>query len=469
MTTKSLTNNLALLATCAGFSIVILDVSVVNVALAEIKAAFSSDITGLEWIVNGYTLIFAAFLLSTGALTDHYGAKRVFQAGFIVFALASLACGLAQSVTILILARLIQGLGAALLVPASLAIINQTFTASADRSRAVSLWAAAGGMALALGPLIGGMLISQSGWRLIFIVNVPIAVAGVCLTAVNTPATQPARGRKVDWAGQITAVLALGAMTSAIIEAGSRGWNDALVLGCIALFVIATGLFVISERLAMHPMLPLAMFRVSNFRTTALIGIGVNFAFYGQIFVFSLFFQSGWHYTPMATGIAFLPMTAAIMAANLAASRLARQFGPRLVLISGCLIATAGYLSLIPAIDAGSAVYFVVQFAVIGLGIGLAVPSMTTVMLSAVEPSYIGIAAGALNASRQIGGLIGVATTGLLLGQAAGDGIGDALPTALSLSSLLLVISAALAISGLDRAEKAPLALAAKASGSTTS
>ena len=288
--------NLALLAACLGFVVVILDVSVVNVALNQLQSEFSSDISFLEWVVNGYTLTFAAFLLSTGAFGDRYGAKSVFVWGFVVFALASLGSALSTDILTLVLARIVQGVGAALLVPASLAIVHQAFPDKAKRSRAIGLWAASGGMALALGPVAGGLIIHFSGWRAIFFVNIPIAVLGIYLAVRNAPQATRSDRRKVDWAGQVTVVVALGALTGAIIEAGSLGLGAPLIWGLAIVSMVGAFAFVQAENRTPDPMLPLHIFSNATFSSSAVIGVIVNFAFYGLIFLFSLAFQIGWSY-----------------------------------------------------------------------------------------------------------------------------------------------------------------------------
>jgi MFS transporter, DHA2 family, methylenomycin A resistance protein len=442
---------LALLASCLGFAVIILDVSVVNVALDRLRDDFRSSVSGLEWVVSGYTLTFAAFLLTSGSLNDRFGSKPVFQVGFVLFALASVACGLSRDLVTLVVGRIAQGVGASLLAPASIAIVNQTFENKEERNRAIGLWAAAGGLALAVGPVFGGLLISQSGWRSIFMVNVPIAALGLWLTAVNAPKTRRLPPRRVDWFGQSTCVLALGGLTAAIIESADVGWSAPLAVGCAALFVVSGTLFLYSQSRGRDPMLPLILFRNRTFAASSAIGVAVNFAFYGLIFMFSLFFQTVWRYTPLDTGLAFLPMTAAIMCANIASGRLAARYGARPALFAGCVIAAVGYMGMAPFVAAGSYGLIALQFVIAGAGIGLAVPAMTNAMLSAVAPSQIGISSGVLNASRQIGGLLGVAATGQFLSGLTPERFATGLNSALIFASLTLTISALLSATCIGR------------------
>ena len=292
-----------LAAASLGFVVVLLDVSVVNVALESLRVGFDTDVAGLQWVVNAYTLVFAALLLTTGALGDRLGAKRVFMAGFALFTLASLGCGLATSLGALITARIVQGLGAAMLVPTSLSLLQQAFPDPVARSRAVGWWGAAGGIALAAGPVLGGLLVTHIGWRSIFLINLPIGLLGLCLTLRIAPTAVARTSQSFDLAGQCTAILALGSLTAALTEAGRLGWQHPFVLGGLAFSFLAGGLFLRLESRSSHPMLPLTLFRNSTFSVASTAGLIVNFAYYGLVFVFSLFFQSipsrqGWHSCP---------------------------------------------------------------------------------------------------------------------------------------------------------------------------
>lgn len=445
---------LALLSACLAFIIVILDVSVVNVALRSLRVEFTGTISHLEWVVSGYTLTFAAFLLTAGALGDRFGPKRVFLFGFLLFALASFLCGVAASLPALIVYRLLQGLGAALVVPASLAIVNQTFTEKNARSRAISLWAASGGMALALGPVFGGVLISLTGWRAIFFVNVPIALLGSLIAWRWVTDAASTAGRVVDIPGQLLAALALGGLTLALIQVSSSGPHSPLVVGATMVFLLSSAAFAAIENHVAHPMLPLYLFKNGHFASSSLIGMLLNFAFYGLIFLFSLFFQYAWAYTPLATGLAFLPMTGSIMAANLLCGKLMVEHGCRSVLVCGIALAALGYLSMLPFVGDGKYSHIAGQFVVAGLGIGLAVPALTNAMLSSTEQRFIGVASGVLNASRQIGGLIGVASMGLIVGDITAERFARGMVPALLWSVAALAVGGVTALLGLR--ERAP-------------
>jgi DHA2 family methylenomycin A resistance protein-like MFS transporter len=274
-----------------GFVIVLLDVSVVNVALDALRGHFATDVTGLQWVVNAYTLAFASLLLTTGALGDRFGAKRIFAAGFAVFTLASIGCGIADSLQLLVAARVVQGIGAALLVPNSLAMLRQAFPDTQQRSRAVGWWGAAGGIALAAGPVLGGLLVTHVGWRSIFLINLPIGVAGVALTLRHAAAAVSTHSRSIDLPGQLAAIVALVALTVCLTEAARLGWRHPLVYGALLLSLVATLAFLWLESRSTEPMVPLSLFRTATFSVASVAGVIVNFAYYGLIFVFSLFFQ----------------------------------------------------------------------------------------------------------------------------------------------------------------------------------
>ncbi|MFH9431438.1 MFS transporter [Streptomyces sp. NPDC017615] len=454
---------LTLFAACLGLVVVILDVSVVNVAIKALGAEFGGSLSGLEWVINGYTLTFAAFLLTAGAMGDRYDPRRIFMWGFALFAATSLICGAAPTLVALIAARVLQGVGAAMIVPSSLSLVNTNFPEPAERTRAVSLWAAAGGLALALGPVVGGLLVDALGWRSIFYVNVPIAALGIVLVrayARPAPARDTSVVRSLDLPGQLLAVVGLGALTGAIVEANAQGWTSATVLTCLVVCVLALTGFLAAERRTHDPMLPLHLFRRPAFTATSLIGALLNFAFYGLIFVFSLFFQQVWDYSPITAGLAFLPMTAAIMIANLCCGPLVKRYGARSVLITGNTLATLGYLATIPVVGSDSYVRMVAQFVVAGFGLGLVVPSMTNAMLGSVDPANAGIASGVLNASRQLGGLIGVAVMGLLVGQASSGHFLTGLRAALAAAVVALGVSAGLSAFGPRKSRPVPAPVA---------
>ncbi|MGB6566852.1 MAG: MFS transporter [Xanthobacteraceae bacterium] len=439
-TRSNLEKPLTLAAMSLGYGVVQLDVTIVNTALHSIGSALGGGVSELQWVVSTYTIAFAAFILTAGALGDRLGAKKIFMAGFAVFTAASLACALAPTSGILIAARAVQGLGAAILVPNSLALLNHAYPDDKERGRAVGLWAAGASLALTAGPLVGGGLIALFGWRSIFLVNLPIGLGGLWLTwryATDTTRTQ----RDLDLPGQAVAIAMLGVVAAAIIEGGRVGWSDPYVLAGFGGFIVLAALFIAQERRTRHPMLPLSLFAHRMFALTSLDGLLVNIAFYGLIFVFSLYFQqvNGW--SPLATGLAFVPTMGAVLPVNLVAARIAGRIGPSATIAAGAVIAAAGCLALLGIARGTSYWAMVAQLVAMGGGLGLLVPPLTSTLLGSVEKARSGIAAGVLNSTRQTGSVLGVALFGSLIGQAHAFLFGTRV--ALIVSAVLLIAAAA--------------------------
>jgi MFS transporter, DHA2 family, methylenomycin A resistance protein len=436
---SNLSTSLTLAAMSLGYGVVQLDVTIVNTALNSIGSSLGGGVSELQWVVSAYTIAFAAFILTAGALGDRIGAKRIFIAGFAIFTAASVACALSPNATMLIAARAIQGLGAAILVPNSLALLSHAYPDDKARGRAVGIWAAGASLALTAGPLVGGGLIALVGWRSIFLVNLPIGLTGLWLSWRYASETTRSPQREIDLPGQLAAIAALGCLAGAIIEGGTLGWSHPFVISGFAAAVVLAVLFVWQERRAPQPMLPLSLFRHRMFALTALVGLFVNVAFYGLIFVFSLYFQrvNGW--SPFATGLAFVPMMGAVLPVNLIASRVAERIGAPATIALGAALSASGCLALL-GIGQGTSYWAIcAQLIVIGGGLGLLVPPLTSTLLGSVEKSRSGIAAGVLNATRQTGSVLGVALFGSLAGQA------DAL---LAGAHASLVISAGLLLAG---------------------
>ena len=434
-----------LIATSLGFGMIQLDVTVVNVAVKEIGASFGGGITGLQWVVSSYTLVFAALILAAGALGDRFGAKRVLCTGFVVFMAASVMCGLATGMAMLIAARAVQGLGAALLGSCSLALLNHAFTDPGERSRAVGKWAAGASSALSGGPVIGGILIALFGWRAIFFINVPIGVVGCWLAWRYAPETARSADRRVDARGAVLATIALAVFAASVIEAGSYGFTSLWVLAGLGISLAAAVAFVRAEARAANPMLPLPLFRRPAFISPVSIGLLVNVCFYGLIFLFSLLFQVRHRMSALETGLAFLPMTAAILGANLISGRVSALAGPHRTILAGLAAMTAGCAGLLWVSPATGYPAMLAQQILLGGGLGLLVPPMTTLLLASADCGRSGVTSGALTAFRQAGSLLGVALFGSLV---VGDFYGG-LHTALWISIGTLVVSGAVA--GLQR------------------
>jgi MFS transporter, DHA2 family, methylenomycin A resistance protein len=428
-----------LAALSVGVVVVQIDVTVVNVALDEIQGLMQGGVAGLQWVVNGYTLAFASLLLTGGALGDRFGARRLYLAGFALFTLASLACGLAPTGTVLIAARVAQGLGGALLMPCSLALVAHAYHDPGERMRAIGIWAGAGGMAMVAGPVVGGVLVALFGWRSIFLINLPIGAIGLWLTLRFVTETEGRHNRALDLPGQVLAIVALVALTGSIIEGEPLGWTHPAVLGGMALFVLAGIGFLLVESRSAAPMMPLGLFRHPVFSAISLIGFLLNAGYYGSTFLLSLYFQGPLGLSPLFTGLAFVPMTGLIAGINVFAGRVAARHGARLPMVSGLCVAVAGFaalaLVLTPATGYGGLWWTLL---LIGCGTALTVPPMTAALLATVDRARSGIASGVLNSLRQTGGALGVA----VLGAIGGGGLSvEGMRLAMGLSGGVLVFA----------------------------
>jgi DHA2 family methylenomycin A resistance protein-like MFS transporter len=400
--------------TSLAFVVSQLDVSIVNIALPQISKSLSAGVSSLQWIVDAYTIAFAVLMLSAGGMSDLLGSKRIFQLGLLVFGLASMGCGISWSSFSLIAFMVLQGMGSAIMIPSSLSILNQSFSHEPkSRARAVALWTAAGGIAIAAGPILGGILLHLSSWRMIFFVNLPICLFGIiCSIRLNDNERQPGRG--FDLPGQFTWMLALTAFIAAIIEWHHLGGKHPLIYGGIIFSICLLGLFLWMEKKAKSPILPLDLFKVSNFNILIGLGMLLNGAYYGTIFVLSLYLQQVLHYSSLAAGMAFLPLTAGFIISNLISARVIAKFGTRVPILVGVAVFITGFIFLLIAKADTPYWQLFIPFITIPLGMGLAVPAMTTGTLATVDKARSGIASAVLNTTRQAAGAIGVAVFGAM-------------------------------------------------------
>jgi MFS transporter, DHA2 family, methylenomycin A resistance protein len=433
-----------LIATSFAFVIVQLDVTIVNVALPQIQSRLHSTVSGLQWVVDAYTLAFAVLLISAGVLGDRFGSRRAYLAGFLVFTAASALCGLAPNILVLIAARTVQGIGAALLVPSSLALLNNAAEDAKMRARMVGLWTAAGGVAIAAGPIVAGLLLARLSWRSIFLVNVPIGALGAWLSLRYIPADQVRQeARSLDLPGQLLAIITLTALTGGVIELRQLGLTHPLIIGAFAMAIAGAVVFVMAENKSRSPMLPLYFFTLPNFSPAVIFGIVVNLTYYGVIFVLSLYLQRAHGYSALKTGLAYLPLTGTFIVSNVLSGWLVGRSGPRMPMALGGLIGAGGY-ALLCVLDNSSPFWLMLPaFALIPIGVGLGVPAMTTAILSSVERERSGTASGVLNTARQSGAAIGVAAFGALVGGGKGQ-IVHGLYVAAVTSAVLLVAAAGL-------------------------
>jgi len=401
---------LALIATF----MVAVDGTIVNLTLAQLATHLHASRAELEWAVNAYTLSFAAVMLGAGAITDTLGAKRAFVAGLVVFTASSAVCAVAASMLMLNLARLTQGAGAALLLPSALVLATASAADAPSRHRLVSWWAAAGGVGMAAGPLLGGTLVALANWRAVFAVNVIIGIPAVVWSLLSMPSVVR-RSRRLDVGGMGTATVLIGGLVFALIEAPALGWHPAVITAA-ALTVAGLVGFVSIERSIREPLLPPGVYTDRGFAVTAVQGALFSFAFYGVLFALSLMLQQGRGLSALATGLLFLPLTGLISLGSLCSAPLAQRFGRAAALSVGQAVLAITLLALAWAGTSSALWPLVLALLPAGFSSGLLVPTMTSRSIAAVEPALHGAASAAFNTARQIGGAIGVAVFGSLLG-----------------------------------------------------
>ncbi len=402
----------ALAVAALGFFVVTLDALVVNVALPAIGHDLGGGMTGLQWVVDGYTLMFAALLLSAGALSDRIGARQSFGVGLALFVAASAACGLAPELGVLVAARLAQGAGAAAMLPASLALVREAYPDARQRARGIALWSLGASVASAAGPVVGGFL-SLLSWRMIFFVNLPVGL--VALYLLVYVARSPRRAVPFDRVGQVAAILAMASLTYGLIEGGADGFSAPQVLGALTLAVVALVVFLLAQVRGAHPMVPLDLFRSRPVAVSLSVGFTFTIGFYGLVFLLSLYLQELRGLSPLATGLTFLPMTGLTIFVTPLAPRAAARWGPRVPIAAGQFLMSVGLLSVcIAAADAPAAVLAVLMI-LVGLGASLTIAPMTALLVGSVPAERAGIASGVLNTCRQVGGALAVAVFGALV------------------------------------------------------
>ncbi|WP_351235319.1 MFS transporter [Streptomyces sp. NPDC002133] len=432
-----------LLAVCAGYFMVILDVTIINVAVPVVGRELSASLTGIQWITDGYTMVFAGLLLTGGALGDRLGNRRIFCTGVGVFTASSAACALAQDTPALVAARLLEGLGAALIVPGSLALLQQAYPHPAARSRAFGLWGSMAGIAASAGPLLGGLLVSTVGWRWVFLINLPVGIACLVLTLRYVAPSPRHADRPLDWPAQCAVVAAVVLLTAALNEAGRRGWSDPAVLVAAGAAVLAGTAFAVRERLARSPALPLSLLRSRTISGGAVIGLLFNFGFYGMVFTASLYFQHERGYSALSTGAALFPAVAMTMFASVLSGRLSRRTGDRPLVVTGMLLAAVGLAGWAVAGAEPAYVLLVGPMMAAGFGTSFALTGATSTVMGAAPAEYSGTTSALFNTARQIGSAMGVALGGSLLATAADYSAG--LRVGMAVGALAYLVAAGLA------------------------
>jgi DHA2 family methylenomycin A resistance protein-like MFS transporter len=450
------TSPLALIVICAGYFLVILDSMVVNVALPSIGHDLRGGVASLQWVVDAYTLSFAGLLLAGGALAERLGGRRVLVSGIALFAVASACCGIAPSMAVLIAARLVQGAGAALLVPSSLVLLQAAYPTREGRSRAFGAWGSIAGIGAATGPIIGGLLVTTWSWRGVFFINLPVALAALALAGRCVPAT-PRRARALDLPGQLLAIAGLALLTGALVQAGRLGWTSPLVLAGFAVAAAVWATFVITERRSPDPMLPLALFGRPAFRSGTAVGLLINLGFYGQLFVISLYFQDLRGYSALRTGVALLPEAVLLIVASTMSGRIMARTGPRGPMLAGLITGAAGLAGIAAAAGAHTAyALLILPMAAAGFGMALTMPAATAAVMEAAPPDRSGIASGVVNAARQAGGVLGVALLGTFV--SAPSGFAGSLHVALAVAAGAFVAGAVVVAAGVPRWQRPPSA-----------
>jgi DHA2 family methylenomycin A resistance protein-like MFS transporter len=427
-----------------GFFLITLDVSIVNLALPSIRAELGGGTSAQQWVLDGYTLFFAALLLCFGNLSDRFGAKRAYVSGIALFGVASVLCAVAPSIVVLVVARCAQGVTAALMLPASMTLIREAFPDAKGRAKALGVWAAGGAVASAAGPVLGGVF-STVNWRLIFAVNVPVCAAMLVL-ALRVPRS-PRTRVPFDWAGQILALIALGSIIFALIEGGAMGYGHPLILTLLAVGVAALVLFLVVQARVAHPMMPLGLFRAGAMRVAMFGGFAFIYAWFGSVFVASLYLQQELQIPPAVAGVVFVPGAALAFVGNLSSGPLANRYGTRFPVLLGMASLVVGLVALALSAGAGSPVLVGITIALIGGGGSVAMPPLAGVVLGNAPEGQAGVASAVSNTFRQIGGALAIALFGVLVAQERGFVAG---------MQISLATGAVLAVAGLIASSTLP-------------
>ncbi len=407
---------IVLLTMCFALAMVMIDNTVVNVALPTLNLELGASVSDLQWIVDGYVLAFASLLLTGGILGDRYGRKRMFLSGLAIFTLASLACGLAASSEQLIAARAVQGIGAALLMPGTLSILTVTFPPK-ERAKAIGLWAGVSGLALALGPTLGGYMVEHLGWESVFFLNVPIGIVAFVVATRTVRESRSEEARHLDIPGLALGTGALFALTYALIEANQRGWSDPLVVAGLAGGAALGVAFLVWEARSPHAMMPLTFFRIPAFSAGNLVAFSISLGMFATFFFLSLYMQNPFlrGYTAFEAGLRFLPMTLMIVVTAPNAGRYASTHGSRAPMTYGLLLAGGGLVTL--SMLTPTTPYWLMGtiFAIMGHGMGATMAPMTAAVMNSVGQQRAGLGSAMTNTSREVGGVFGIALLGTIL------------------------------------------------------
>jgi EmrB/QacA subfamily drug resistance transporter len=400
--------------------IVGIDVTIVNVALPSIQRNFHASVSDLQWTIDAYSLVIACLLMLSGSMADRFGRRRVFQVGLFIFALGSLLCSVAPGLGWLVAFRGMQAIGGSMLNPVALSIIVNTFTDPKERAKAMGIWGSVFGLSLALGPVLGGVLVSGIGWRSIFWINVPIGMVAIVLTQMFVPESKAARARRIDPFGQGIVVVMLGSLTYGIIEGPNRGWSSPIILGLFVLSALSAAALVVTELRRREPLIDVRFFRSAPFSGASLIAVSA-FAVLGSfLFLNTLYLQDVRHYSALQSGLMTLPMALMLFIFARVSGSLVGSRGPRLPLALAGVPLAVGALLLTHLTDHTSIYYLILAYLFIGIGCGLVNAPISNTAMSGMPIDQAGVAGGVASTSRQVGSSLGVAVTGSIV--AAGTG-----------------------------------------------
>jgi EmrB/QacA subfamily drug resistance transporter len=403
---------LVLAICCMSLLIVGIDNTIVNVALPSIQRDLHASVSGLQWTIDAYTLVLASLLMLSGSTADRLGRRRIFQIGLVVFTLGSLLCSIAPSLGWLVAFRMVQAVGGSMLNPVAMSIITNTFTERAERARAIGVWGGVVGISLALGPVVGGVLVGSVGWRAIFWINIPVGIAAVVLCALFVPESRAPRARRVDPVGQLLVIVTLASLTYGIIEGPENGWTSARILTCFGLALVAIAGLIGYERRRFEPLLNLQFFRSAPFSGATVIAVCAFAAFSGFLFLNTIYLQDVRGFSALKAGLCTLPIAAMAIVFSPLSGRIVGARGARLpLLVAGFAIAASGVM-LTGLTLTTSLGWLIAAYAVFGFGFAAVNAPITNTAVSGMPTSQAGVAAGVASTSRQVGQSLGVALVG---------------------------------------------------------